>query len=176
MNLHGEKVLLRAVEIEDMDFLRNMLNNKDIEHDVIGWSFPVSKYEQQLWYESQIKNKKNIRYIIEVEKESIGMATLTDIDWKNRKARQGIKLLSGSRGKGYGTDSIKTVMKYAFEELQLNRLYASILEYNIASRKLFEKCGWKEEGVLRKSIFKNNKYNDEIMVGILKNEYEENMK
>lgn len=172
MNLRGKNILLRAIELEDIEILRNMLNDENVENCVLGWSFPISKYAQQLWFENQIKDKNNVRYIVEAEGKVIGLATLTNIDWKNRKARQGIKLLSNARGKGYGTDAILTLMKYSFEELQLNRLYATILEYNEASRKLFSKCGWKQEGTFRNSIFKNNKYSDEIIVGILKEEYE----
>ena len=62
-------------------------------------------------------------------------------------------------------------MKYAFEELQLNRLYGSILEHNIPSQKLYAKCGWKIEGNYRQSIFKNNRYYDEWPTAILKDEY-----
>ena len=173
MNLKGNKVLLRAVEQEDMDFLRNMINDENMEHNVIGWSFPISKYEQEKWFESQIQNKNNVRFIIEAEGQAIGLATLTNIDWKNRKACHGIKLFSDDiKGKGYGTDTVITIMKYAFEELQLNKIYSTILEENEISRKLYRKCGWTEEGCLRKSIFKNNKYNNEIFVGILREEYE----
>ena len=38
-----------------MDFLRNMINDENMEHNVIGWSFPISKYEQEKWFESQIQ-------------------------------------------------------------------------------------------------------------------------
>ena len=141
MNIKGKKVFLRAMELEDMDFLREMINDEEMEHNVIGWSFPVSKYEQQKWFESTIQNKTNIRFIVEAEGNSIGLATLTSIDWKNRKACHGIKLFGNNiKGKGYGTDTVITIMKYAFEELQLNRLYSTILEFNEASRKLYKKC------------------------------------
>ena len=174
MNIRGNKVLLRAIEFEDMEFLRNMLNDEEMEHNVVGWSFPVSKYEQQKWFENQIQNKVNIRFIIEVDGKPIGLATLTNIDWKNRKACHGIKLYSNEvKGKGYGTDAVFAVMKYAFEELQLNRLYSTILDYNVASRNLYKKCGWKEEGVIRDSVYKKNQFNNEMMNGILKREYQE---
>ena len=173
MNLKGNKVVLRALELEDMEFLREMINDAEMERNVVGWSFPVSKYEQQKWYETQMKNKLNIRFVIEANGNAIGLATLTNIDWKNRKACHGVKLLGDNvKGKGYGTDAVTTIMKYAFEELQLNRLYSTILEYNIASRKLYKKCGWKEEGISRKSVFKKDKYNDEILIGVLKEDYE----
>ena len=173
MNLKGKKVTLRAIEKEDIEFLRTMLNDAEMEKNVIGWSFAISQYEQEKWYENQIQNKNNLRYIIETEENKIGLATISNIDWKNRKASHGIKLYGDMKGKGYGTDTVRTIMKYAFEELQLNKLYGTILEYNEASINLYKKCGWEVEGVLKESIFKNNKYNNELQVGILKKQYEE---
>lgn len=173
MNLKGEKVFLRAVEKEDMEFLREMINDTEMEKKVVGWSFPVSKYEQDKWFENQVQNKNNIRYIIEVDGERIGTATITNIDWKNRKACHGLKLCSNARGKGYGTDIVMTIMKYVFEELQLNKLYSTILENNIPSLNLYKKCGWLVDGVLRESTFKGNHYINEMAVSILKKDYEE---
>lgn len=167
-------MFLRAVEKEDMEFLRTMINDSEMEKNVVGWSFPVSKYEQEKWFENQVQNKNNIRYIIEVENNKIGLVTITNIDWKNRKACHGIKLYNNSvKGKGYGTDTVMTIMKYAFEELQLNKLYSTILEYNTPSLNLYKKCGWSIDGVLRESTFKGNKYVNEMAVSILKKDYEE---
>lgn len=174
MNIKGKKVLLRALEKEDLEFLREMINDPEMEKDVVGWSFPVSKIEQEKWFENQIQNKNNIRYIIEVDKKRIGLATITNIDWKNRKACHGIKLFSNDvKGKGYGTDTVNTIMKYAFEELQLNKLYSTILEYNVPSINLYKKCGWSIDGTLRESTFKQNRYVNELAVSILKKDYEE---
>lgn len=63
-------------------------------------------------------------------------------------------LKDGSRGKGYGTEAVTMLVKYAFEELRLNCIHANILSYNASSIKLFELCGFVKEGVLRFRIFK----------------------
>lgn len=173
MNLKGKKVLLRAIEDEDNEFLREMLNDEDLEKKVIGWSFPVSKAEQKRWFDMQIEDKRNLRFIIQFDNKAVGLATLTNIDWKNRKATHGIKLYGDEiKGKGIGTDAVRTIMKYAFEELQLNRLDGSIMTSNIPSQKLYEKCAWKVEGISRASIFKNNHYIDELQMGVLREDYE----
>lgn len=173
MNLIGKKVILRAIEKEDNEFLRMMVNDPEMERNVIGWSFPTSKIEQEKWFENQAYDKNNLRFIIECEGKAVGLATLTNIDWKNRKAIHGIKLYGENiKGKGIGTDTVRTIMRYAFEELQLNRLYGSIMSQNIASQKLYFKCGWMQEGLSRQSIFKNNHYIDEMQVSVLREEYE----
>ncbi|MGL4850422.1 MAG: GNAT family N-acetyltransferase [Clostridium sp.] len=176
MNIQGKFVTLRAIEESDMELLEGMLNDSEIEKMVMGWAFPISKFQQRKWFENSSQDQKNIRLIIETENDgAVGLVTLIDIDWKNRVASQGIKLVNKEyRGRGIGTDAVMTMMKYAFEELQLNRLDGAIIEYNEASKNLYcNKCGWKIEGVQRKRRFKNNKYHDNFIIGILKEEYEE---
>lgn len=174
MNIYGKIVKLRAFEIDDMDEMRNIVNDPEVESLVGGWSFPVSKTQQMLWYDSIIKDKNNLRFAIDTKEDGfIGMADLRDIDWKNRCAFHGIKIGNKDyRGKGYGTDTVMAIMRYAFEELQLNRLDGSIISYNDGSKKLYcDKCGWKIEGIRRKYIFRNNSYFDQYIVGILRDEY-----
>ena len=81
------------------------------------------------------------------------------------------------RGKGYGRDTVFTIMKYAFEELGLNRLDGSMIEYNEASLKMYiEKCGWKREGIQRNWYFRKNRFWDRIIVGITKEDYNDFMR
>lgn len=179
MNIKGKFVTLRAMEEEEQDLLREMINDPEIEKMVGGYSFPVSKFQQKEWFDKNVNNQNNIRLIIETEEDGpVGYANLINIDWKNRSAFHGIKIANKKyRTKGIGTDTVMAIMRYAFEELQLNRLDGAIIIYNEASKKLYcEKCGWKIEGVRRKAIFKSNDYHDELIVGILKEEYEELIK
>lgn len=172
MNIYGKKVMLRAMEKEDCEFVREIFNDPEIEDLVVGWSFPLSKYSQEKWYEENY-NDKNFRFIIETSEEgAVGVATLLDIDWKNRMAEHGIKLSNKEfRGKGIGTDSVMAIMRYAFDELQLNRLNSSWFADNIPSKMMYMKCGWKEEGIRRSFIFKHGAYRDLIETGVLASDY-----
>lgn len=174
MDIKGKFVTLRAIEKDDLELMRKMMNDPEIENLVVGWAFPVSKYQQNQWYENNINNNNNIRFIIETPDDgAVGLATLTDIDWKNRKAYHGIKLANQrNRTKGIGTDTVMAIMRYAFNELQLNRLDGNWFEANTASQNLYIKCGWKIEGKQRKSIYKNGEYRDLVVVGVLKEDYE----
>lgn len=174
MNLKGKVVTLRAMEKEDMGLMQEMVNDPALEYWVEGYSFPVSKEQQYSWYERNQNDSNNLKLIIETDKDgAIGYANIINIDWKNRSAFHGIKIANKEfRSKGIGTDTVMTVMKYAFEELQLDRLDGSIIDYNTGSQRLYiNKCGWVIEGKKRKSVFKKNSYHDTLMVGILKEEY-----
>lgn len=175
MNIKGKFVTLRAIERNDMEFLKDMFNDDYIEDKVIGWAFPLSSTEQERWYENNIGNQNHKRFIIETEEDGrVGLATLINIDWKNRHAEHGIKLAKEEfRGKGIGTDTVMAIMRYAFDELQFRRLDSNWFGDNYASKGMYMKCGWKEEGCLRNYIFKRGEYRDLYVSGILEEEYRE---
>lgn len=176
MNIHGKKVILRALEKSDMESLRSFHNDPAIGQLLGGWSHPISSEQQNEWFHRQAQDTRNLRFAIDTQEDGfIGIATITDIDLKNRSAYHGIIIgKKNMQGHGYGRDTVMTTMKYAFEELQLHRLDGDIVEHNIPSYNLFiQKCGWKEEGRLREHAYRNNRYYDRIIVGILKKEYEE---
>ena len=77
-----------------------------------------------------------------------------------------------ARGRGIGTAAAKLMMQYAFEELKLNRLQLEVFSHNPRGIKAYEKAGFTIEGALRQSLYINNKYSDEIIMGILREEYD----
>lgn len=164
MNIVGKKIILRAIEVEDNQMLLDLINDPETEMLIGGSSWPVSMESQVKWYSKIDDNPTLLRCII-ADKENnkpLGTLILNEINQKNGTGHIHIKLAKGDiRGKGYGTDAINTIVKYAFEELRLNCIFAHILSYNIASLKLFEKCGFQREGILRARVYKQGKYIDE---------------
>ena len=172
MIIYGEKVALRAIEEKDSGMFLELINDPETEKMIGGLSFPVSSIEQDLWIKEQVNNKSNLRCVI-VEKanqeKGLGTVILSDMDYRNGVAQIHIKMLKGEgRGKGYGTDAIRTIVNYAFNELRLNCIYAVILQYNVISQKLFERCDFKKEGLLRARVFKNGEHIDVLSYSIIK--------
>lgn len=163
MVINGEIILLRAVEESDNAMLLSLINDPDTEMMLGGSSWPVSEAEQLKWFEHQERSRDVLRCIVALKEDgkAIGTIILSDIDQKNATGHIHIKMSKdGGRGKGYGTDAVNTMVKYAFEELRLNCIYANILSYNEASIKLFERCGFKRDGVLRQRVFKRGQFYD----------------
>lgn len=179
MNIKGKFVTLRAMEKSDCEMVRSMFNDPSIENLVIGWGFPLSSFAQDKWFENHYNDNSSFRFVIETENDgTVGIATLTDIDWKNRCATHGIKIANNEhRAKGIGTDTVMSIMRYSFDELNLHRLESSVFPENIASYTLYtKKCGWKEEGLKRKYIYKKGNYRDLLLIGILASDYYELIK
>ena len=169
MFIKGKKVLLRAVELGDADVLQQMINDEEVERMMWGYSFPVARHQQLKWIENLSNEKSVLRAMIDVDGSAIGTIILSDIDMRNGIAEIHIKLANAcERGKGYGTDAVSALVAYAFDELRLNCIYCRIKEDNIASQKLFEKCGFVKEGCLRSRVYRNGKHHNFYEYSILK--------
>ncbi|MBK8226869.1 MAG: GNAT family N-acetyltransferase [Flavobacteriales bacterium] len=176
MDIHGKKVVLKAIELADLDQLNKWANDPEIQMMLGGWHFPTSMEDQRKWFNCLSASSLHQRFAIHtVEHGLIGTANMVDVDWKNRNAFHGMMLGDKDiRGLGYGSDTVMAVMRYAFEELGLERLDGSMIEYNSASLKLYVgKCGWKEEGRQRNWYYRQNRYWDRIMVGVTRKDYGE---
>ena len=176
MNIRGDYVLLRAIEREDLPLLNRWANDPETQRMLGGWHFPTSLKDQEAWFSSLSCNSLNQRFAIEAgDIGLIGTANLVSIDWKNRNAFHGMLLGDKNvRGKGYGVDTIKAIMRYAFDELGLHRLDTDIIAYNKSSlRAYIEKCGWVEEGRRTEWYFRNGRRWDKILVGITRERYSE---
>lgn len=174
MNVHGKKVILRAIEEEDLPSFHAWGSDPDLWQLLGGWHFPTSKESTRQWFQKIQGDQLNIRLAVStVEDGVLGLANLLDIDWKNKHAFHGMMLGNPSvRGKGLGKDTVMAIMRYAFEELGLQRLDGSMIEFNAASTALYcGKCGWKEEGRQRNWYYRRNRFWDKIMVGVTREDY-----
>lgn len=180
MNIKGKLVTLRAIELDDLDLLVKWSNSPELWHNLVGWHFPYSKISTEA-YIRNIDHASMKNQVFAIEANDIGLIgtySLTDIDWKNKSANNGIMLGDiDTRGKGYALDAAMTFMRYAFKELGLNRLGAEILEYNGSSLGLStKKCGWQIEGTKAEATYRNGKYHDQVLIGITHQQYDEFMK
>lgn len=174
MNVKGKKVLLRAIEKDDLPSLHRWSNDPEINYMLGGWHFPSSMHDQEKWFNTLALTNNNQRFAIEAEEFGlIGMTNLVEINWKDRNAFHGMLLGDKvMRGRGYGVDTIMTIGKYAFEELGLMRLDSTIISYNEASLYVYtQRCGWITEGKRKNHYFRKNRWWDEIIIGITRDEY-----
>jgi len=174
MNIKGRRVLLRAIEEADLPKLNAWSNDPDLWSMLGGWHFPISMASTHRWFEGLQNDTVNQRFAIATaELGLVGTANLVEIDWKNNHAFHGMMLGEPAvRGKGIGIDAIMATMRYAFEELHLERLDGSMIEYNDASLAVYcNKCNWKVEGRQRNWYFRRSQYWDRIVVGVTRQDY-----
>lgn len=121
-------------------------------------------------------NDNRIGFAIEtLDGITVGNMNLNSIDERNGTFEIATLIDRDYRGRGYGTSAMKIVLKYAFMERRLNKYCASILEGNLGSITMHKKLGCEQEGVCKQNIYTNGKYHDEILFGLTKDMYSENI-
>jgi RimJ/RimL family protein N-acetyltransferase len=103
----------------------------------------------------------------------VGEAGLGGISWLHGEAWLYVSL--GDRaywGKGYGTDAVRVLLRYAFEELNLARVSLGVYDYNPRAVRVYEKVGFIHEGRLRQSVQRDGRQHDEIVMGVLRQDWE----
>ncbi|KKN12679.1 hypothetical protein LCGC14_1014060 [marine sediment metagenome] len=178
MNIEGKTIILRAIEEDDLEILHRWANDPKTQDMIGNLHFPSSMDFHKMWFQNLKSDQLNQRFAIEAPDVGIiGISSIIQIDWRNNHAWHGIMLGDANiRGKGYGIDSVMATMRYAFDELHLERLDGSIIEYNTISFSFYSKLGWKEEGRRRNYYFRRGRYWDQIVVGITKQDYYELIK
>ena len=176
MNILGKKVMLRAIEKKDLDLLHRRGNDPGIQSQMGGIHFPSSRMFHEKWLEDIQGEQTNQRFVIEPLEEDtgiIGLSSLINIDWRNNRAWHGVMLGDvETHGRGYGRDAVMATMRYAFDELHLERLDGQMIEYNERSIKFYcDKLGWKREGVARNWFYTQGRYWDKVMVGVTRSDY-----
>jgi RimJ/RimL family protein N-acetyltransferase len=165
-------VNLRALEKRDLKQLVDWMNDPELTQ-WLGPRFPISLEEQEVWYSKLIQDSTKKSLIIEdKEGTAIGLTSLLHLDWRNRQAELGTYI--GERnhlGKGYGPDANLTILRFAFYELNLNRVYLHVFEENARAIRSAEKCGFRQEGIMRSAIFYGGRYHDVVLMSILASEF-----
>ena len=175
--IYGEGVRLRAIEREDIDRFVRWFNDPEVRRYLLMYE-PMSRAKEERWFEERLSRKDDLLLAIEVREGDswvhIGNMGLHRIDWKNRVATLGIVI--GEKeywGKGYGTEAVRTMLRYAFHELGLNRVELETYSFNPRAQRCYQKAGFVREGVRRQALYRDGEFHDVITMGILRSEFEE---
>lgn len=172
--IKGKLVVLSKPKREDMPLLLEWRNNPD--HRKYYREYRESSLEDQInWYENIMMKDSTWHHFIvkpiDNLNKNIGVAFLNHIHPIYRTGEFGITLGDPEyRGKGYGKDMLITLIKYGFDQLNLNRIWCEVYSNN-DSIHVYRKIGFKDEGVLRQHVYKDGEYLDSYMLGMLQSEY-----
>ncbi|MEV5880420.1 GNAT family protein [Streptomyces sp. NPDC052101] len=178
--MRGNKVGLRARYEDDIPILRTGLYD-----DVVNSSRaeggpwrPITPDSKDPRLVVDDKEQGRVQFsVVELDGGTlVGTATLWGIDSHNRSAHIGLGLLPSSRGKGYGTDVVAVLCHYGFVVRGLQRLQIETLSDNVAMLRSAERNGFVREGVLRSSAWVMGEFLDEVLLGLLVQDWKQGSK
>ncbi len=120
----------------------------------------------------EIAEGNSLHYaIVNESDEYLGTISLKDLDLEAKHAEYAVTMRSGFHGQGIGTKASELLLEKAFTELGLERVYLTVLSDNSHAKHMYERCGFKPEGTLRKHVYCNGIWHDWDLYGVLKEEW-----
>ena len=170
MSTYEEKVIrLRPLEWVDAEKYREWVNDPEIM-SLVDRVLPVTTEDHRRWYEALSKDPHTVIFGVEslVEKNFIGCVWLHSIDYRHRHAE--VRIVIGDKrswGKGGGRQALQLLANFAFEKLNLHKVYAFVLSTNQRALDAFEKIGFSREGLLQQERFVDGAFVDVIRLGLV---------
>jgi RimJ/RimL family protein N-acetyltransferase len=165
----GELVRLRPVEETDLPRLNELFWDPEVtEQLLVVWPEAVAGTRE--WWDRRRASKEPHFAIETLSGEFVGACDLGRVDARSRTAVLGIWIGKAFWDKGFGTDAVRVLCRFAFREMNLQRIQLGVLETNPRGRRAYERVGFKEEGRLRRAVFVGGHHVDLVVMGLLSEE------
>ncbi len=174
MNFLLGDLLLRRPEPSDLDALYQYKNDPEIASQLGGFTTGYAMQDLRDWLEVHRKKGDEVLFAIALAADNrcIGHAGLYNIDARVRMAE--FALLIGDRSlwnRGFGRICTQFCLDYGFYQLNLNRIYLSVLAHNARAIHLYRSLGFQDEGRLRQAQYKDGRYLDLLLMAVLREQY-----
>ncbi len=173
LTLQGQKVFLRALEPEDLDFVHEIENNENF-WEISSTQAPYSRFLIRQYIENahrDIYDIKQLRLVICTKRgRPVGLIDVYDLEPRDKRAAIGILIADKKdRKKGFGSESLTLLCDYCFTHLGLHQVYANVASSNEESMRIFENNGFRKVGLKKDWTLFNGNYKDEWLYQLINN-------
>jgi RimJ/RimL family protein N-acetyltransferase len=171
--LQGPRLYLRPMEERDLETFRRWINSAEIRQ-YLKIFLPITEKGEREFFD-RISQDPNLVLLAIVLNDGtlIGDLGLHNIHWNDGTAMTGTVIGEPDyQNKGYGTEAKMLLLNYAFNTLNLRKIYSSAIGNNPRSEHYNKKCGYKEEGRRIRQFYRNGEYYDEILLGVFKEDWQ----
>lgn len=158
-----QDVVLRPLEISDKSVLAKLANNKKIWDNLRDYiPFPYDENDAEYFINQTLEENPKQNFGIVYKGKLCGViGVILQQDVYRKSAEIGYWIGEPFWGNEIATRAVRLITEYGFNDLDVQRIYAAIFDYNKASMKVLEKNGFQKEGIFQNAIFKNGKLYDE---------------
>lgn len=167
MTLGTERLILRPFTLHDAPAIQRLLNDPRVSDGLLSVSYPFALPDAEKWLTDRITNRFAIT-LRGLDELCGGIGIHTNA--KHPRGEMGYWLGRAFWGRGYATEAARELVRYGFENLNLQRIAAMHFPRNTASKKVLLKIGMKREGMLRQYARKDGRFEDLIVYSVLRGE------
>lgn len=175
LNIEGELVALGPLRHDLLPLYQRWINDLETTRNLGALPRPMTAEQEQDWYEQTAKSESEAPFTIyeRASMRPIGNTGLHGIDYRNRSATFGILIGEPDcQNRGYGTETTRLMLDYAFTALGLNNVMLTVFAFNQAGKRAYEKAGFREFGRRRQCRSMGGKLWDEVYMDCLSTGFE----
>lgn len=167
------KVSLRPLEMKDLDNVMKWVNDPEVIGNFASFSHPISREDEAEFISNILKSDNDKVFSIENEKEDyLGQTGLNQIHWPSKVARLSMIISNKKQGgKGYAQVAFKELLRLAFEEYDLHKVWIITFFTNKRMQHIMKKLDFKREGIFKEEYYNKGKYHDLVKMSLLDKEY-----
>ena len=175
----GERIRLRPMHVDDFQLwlAEEQSDSEGVRFLNPGMTLPKSKHDAQKFAERYAEfNNRNERIMFSIETldgELVGGINIHSMNRRNGTFETGTRIYRAFRGQGFGFETKIIVLRYAFYEMRFQKYNIHCVETNQAMIKHATRLGCKEEGRIRRHIYMNGRFYDELIFGLTREEFDE---
>jgi RimJ/RimL family protein N-acetyltransferase len=171
--LSGPRLYLRPIEREDAPRLASFLNDPQVRRTLLAHR-PLSVAQEQTFLETTGRDEHHVVLGIsrQGQEELIGATGLHGLDFRSRRAELGLVIGDHSAwGQGFGTEATRMMLDYGFGTLNLHKVWLQVYAHHMPAIRVYERVGFRKEGVQREQHYVEGRYVDGVLMGILRSEW-----
>lgn len=171
----GDRLYFRGLTGKDVDGpYMGWLNDWKVTRHLMTGRFPESRESLETYVRAKEASPNDVllAVILKEDDRHIGNVKIGPINWIHRFSEMGI--IIGARdvwGKGYGSEAVRLATTYAFDRLNLNKLFLGFLACHAAARRCYEKAGYVQEGLVREYVWLDGQYHDNVLMGMTRSQW-----
>jgi diamine N-acetyltransferase len=165
----GINMYIRPLERKDLPNIHNLDNHRQTM--AFWFEEPYESFDElSSLYDKHIHDETERRFVIDMDGEFAGVVELGDINFLHRTTEIQIIIAMPFRGKGLAEQALRYGIRYAFDVLNMHKIYLYVDVDNAPAVHIYKKIGFVEEGNLRKQFFVNGEYHDSYFMGLFREE------
>ena len=168
-------IYLRPAERTDVPLFVSWLNDLRTTRTLLMIG-PMSEVAEERWFDQMLEHQGRDRWHFVVcrraDDRPVGVLDLHEVDLRNGGASLGILIGDpADTGQGYGSDALRALVCFGFDQLRLERIQLDVFDYNEGARRVYERVGFRHEGTLRHAVYRDGAFHDVHRMAVLRDEW-----
>lgn len=160
-------ITLKPLDLKDIDHIMTWVNDPEVVKNLQHFDKKFTRDDEKIYVEKILSSKNDFVFSIFNNDHYVGQCGIHQIAWENKLGRLSLVIKQEFWNKGYAQEVLPILIDYSFNKLALHKVYLMHWKENKKAEHIYNKLGFKTEGLLKDEYFWQGQYHDMIRMSII---------